>query len=375
MIYDFYGKYQIKQKEDLENLTNGSEKYSDIKDIYSRILLLSTIFSVEGKWRDYRNRSQKINPQAAAKAGDRNFKVGLLELIKKEYKNYISKQYEIFNRLNLNPIPDIKNLPVGSSIIQFPMVLKRSYISKDDEPLYIIENPIRKEKIFKIPCISAMSWKGNLRWTMMKIHLENIINNPLLFAEKRFRHTLLFGTEKGLGDEMKGWSNYLNHICPKAQNLYLDKLKDKFYTKNIPPLKGMLSFYPTFWDKIDLEVINPHDRENKIGTNPIYYEVVPKESIGFFSILYFPNYWLEQSEKNHEIRIRNDLKMTIEGIKEMMLKYGFSAKKSNDYGLIKKNWDKGKSLLIIKGFTEKERFSNFTELENLLKEVNKGGSK
>ncbi len=217
-----------------------------------------------------------------------------------------------------------------------------------------------------------MSWKGNLRWSMMKIHLENVINNPILFAEKRFRHTLLFGTEKGLQDEKKGWSKYLNKICSKAQNLYFDKLKDKFGSKNLTQLSGMLSFYPTFWDKIDLEVINPHNRQNKTGTNPIYYEVVPKGSRGFFSILYLPTYWLEQSEKN--LDIMNDLKMIVESIKEMMLKYGFSAKKSNDYGLIKNSWNKEKSLLTIKGFIEKEQFSNFTELENLLEKVNKGGS-
>lgn len=38
--------------------------------------------------------------------------------------------------------------------------------------------------------------------------------------------------------------------------------------------RGALVFYPTWFDKIGFEVINPHNRARRAGTQPIYYEVV-----------------------------------------------------------------------------------------------------
>jgi|GEM_PF-429219 len=271
--------------------------------------------------------------------------------------------------LGINSSVDISTLPTGSWLIEFPVKLKKPFISKDDVPLYIIENPVRKDKVFGVPFTSAMAWKGNLRWAMMKIHLEPKTNNSEEFAEIRYRHTLLFGTEKGIEDSAKGWAKYLDDLCPDAKETYRAKLKERFDRKEAPALAGMLYFYPTFWDNIDMEVINPHNRKTKTGNNPIYFEVVPAESEGYFRLLYMPLYYLTKPFINNiKEYVLKDLQDVIKGLKAMMLTYGFSAKKSSGYGVIKEDsWANKKINLVINGVTNTFNFDNFEELEVKIK--------
>ncbi len=371
MSYDFYVNFQIQSKQDIDDLTSGSGKYSKVTDVFSRMMLLITSFGVKKNFPDRRGRSNKIKPDVYAKVGEGEYSSGLKALIHSNgnYNDQLPFRLSELNLLSINLSPDISILPEGSWIIEFPITLAKPYISRDDIPLYIIENPIRKDKVFGIPFTSAMSWKGNLRWTMMKIFLEPKANNPEEFAEIRFWHTLLFGTEKGMEEIAKGWTKYLDELCPDAKYDYRSKLKESFGREEVPSLTGMLYFYPTFWDKIDMDVINPHDRKTKTGVNPIYYEVIPTGAKGSFKLLYLPFYHLDKPFPQLKIEVIKDLKGIIYGLKEMMLKYGFSAKKSLGYGIIEKSWDKEASKLVIKGFSDIEKFSNFEELEDIIKKL------
>ena len=392
MNFDFYVNFPIKSKDDVDNLTEAKGNYEEISDVYSRIKLLNNIFSL----------SHKKMLKGYAKVGSRNQPSGLKKLIHPtgDYKDYIKKKIEdrkarksngndssedrkdrklngndssedIVNlkSLGINSSVDISTLPTGSWLIEFPVKLKKPFISKDDVPLYIIENPVRKDKVFGVPFTSAMAWKGNLRWAMMKIHLEPKTNNSEEFAEIRYRHTLLFGTEKGIEDSAKGWAKYLDDLCPDAKETYRAKLKERFDRKEAPALAGMLYFYPTFWDNIDMEVINPHNRKTKTGNNPIYFEVVPAESEGYFRLLYMPLYYLTKPFINNiKEYVLKDLQDVIKGLKAMMLTYGFSAKKSSGYGVIKEDsWANKKINLVINGVTNTFNFDNFEELEVKIK--------
>ena len=377
MIYDFYVNFHIQEKNDVDNLVSGSGKYSEVTDVFSRIMLLITSFGVKENFPDRRDRPNKIKPDVYAKVGEREYSSGLKSLIHSNgnYNDQLQccKLSEL-NLLGINSSPDISTLPKGSFIIEFPITLAKPFISRDDTPLYIIENPIRKDKVFGIPFTSAMSWKGNLRWTMMKIYLEPKANDPEKFVKVRFWHTLLFGTEKGMEEMAKGWTKYLDELCPNVKDIYRNKLKERFGEEEVPSLTGMLYFYPTFWDRIDMEVINPHDRKTKTGKNPIYYEVVPKGAKGFFKLLYLPFYHLGKPLSELKIKVINDLNGVVAGLKAMMLTYGFSAKKSSGYGVIENKWDKEASKLIIKGFLDIVKFSNFEELENIIKELKEKGN-
>ncbi|MGQ9638452.1 MAG: RAMP superfamily CRISPR-associated protein [Thermodesulfobacteriota bacterium] len=353
-------------------MTRGSGRYSEITDIFSKILILNTTYAVEGKLPDKRDRPGKIDPVVYATVGEGYYSFGLKAFIHSngKFNDSITSKLSEIHLLGIDLSPDISSLPKGSWLIEFPITLAKPFIAKDDVPLYIIENPVRKDKVFAVPFTSALAWKGNLRWTMMKVHLEPNVKDPSKFTEIRFQHTLLFGTEKGMEEEPKGWSRYLDGLCPEAGEQYRNKLKEKFGKDDVLNLVGMLHFYPTFWDRIDMEVINPHDRRTKTGKNPIYFEVVPKGAKGFFRLIYVPFYHLGlNSEKDVKEAVIQDLLDVIAGLMEVMLTYGFSAKKSTGYGIIEKQWDKNASRLVIKDFVAEEKFGNFEELEGIVKKL------
>jgi CRISPR-associated protein Cmr2 len=361
MSHDFYVDFRIQSKEDIGQLTSGSRKYGELTDVLSRIMALLSAFEKE-EFRNY------------AKAGDRNKPSGLKSLIHSNgnYNDQLRYKLSEVKLLGIDSSIDISELPHGSWIIEFPIILKKPFISKDDVPLYIIENPVRKDKVFGVPFTSSMAWKGSLRWTMMKSHLEPVVNDPSKFAEIRYQHTLLFGTEKGMEEMAKGWTKYLDDLCPNAKEAYRSKLKKRFGKDEAPSLTGMLYFYPTFWDRIDLEVINPHDRKTKTGKNPIYYEVVPEGAKGFFRLVYLPFYYLGEPLPELKNKVLKDLKDVIKGLEEMMLKYGFSAKKSSGYGVIENNWDKTESRLVMKEISAAHKFGNFDELKQVVDKIERG---
>jgi CRISPR-associated protein Cmr2 len=90
---------------------------------------------------------------------------------------------------------------------------------------------------------------------------------------------------------------------------------------------GRLYFYPTFFDKLGLEVINPHSRKTGTGKNPILLECVPLGTTGEFVILYVP------FGEVQTIQVAKDLKLVAEGVQEMLSVYGFGAKTSSGFGV------------------------------------------
>jgi CRISPR-associated protein Cmr2 len=216
-------------------------------------------------------------------------------------------------------------------------------MSKDDDPFYVAEsvNPVRKDKVFKVPMMSAAGWKGMLRWTAMQIRLAERKDEltPEDFARERFRQTLLFGDEKGEEPEQtKDFAAYLDALKPEARQEYERLLRSYYGLKPDEPFlhhSGRLTFYPTFFNLIDVEVINPHKRETKAGTHPIYLECVPAGAQGTFSLLYVPFDLIGQNEGEIRRQAAEDLKLVAEAIKEMMLTYGFSAKRSSGFGVAK----------------------------------------
>lgn len=231
----------------------------------------------------------------------------------------------------------INTFPPFSFFLQFEFFLARPYLSKDDEEFYIIDNPVTKDKVFKVPMVSASSWKGNLRWTAREIEGLNpvIPDTPLI---KR-----LFGNEKSSEEETKQDFN-----------------------------RGRLQFYPTFFDQIGLEVINPHDRKTKAGIMPIYIESVPEGAAGTFSLLYVPFDLMGRPYNEVREEVRKDLYRAYYSLMVMMLTYGFSAKKSSGFGVIRDGFEKDdrtpSGIILMRGGTpEQGAFSNFSEMYREMK--------
>ena len=261
-----------------------------------------------------------------------------------QYDQFIEREMKTIESLGLlSSQPDLSTLPPGSWFLQFTLTLATPWISKDDDPFYVAEsvNPVRKDKVFKVPLMSAASWKGLLRWTLMHIRLalQKDSLTPEQFAQERFVQTLLFGDEKGEeSGGTKDFAAYLDALKPQARPEYERLLRAYYGLEPEDPLphhSGRLIFYPTFFNGIDVEVINPHSRRTKAGTHPIYLECVPAGAKGAFTLLYVPFDLIGRPEAEVKKQAAEDLQRVAEGLQAMFLTYGFSAKRTSGYGTAK----------------------------------------
>ena len=240
-------------------------------------------------------------------------------------------------------LPDLSIFPPGSWAVQITFTLRKPYISKDDVDFYILDNPVKKEHVFKVPYVAPSQWKGTLRAAMVRELVEwwrtQDTKYPMKFARRRFHLALLFGDEKGEeSGSIKGLAKYLDEIGgDEAARLFREKMRKYFGVhedKPMPHFQGRLHFYPTFFDKIGLEVINPHDRKTGTGKQPIYFECVPTGTKGTFTLLYVPSYLSDKPEEAQN-QAKRDLKTVLRGLYAMFKRYGFGAKTSSGYGVVK----------------------------------------
>ncbi len=287
MRYDFFTTYDwsdlegLTQKKAIDYLLGKNAKPPDamsqlaeVIDPAARLHLLA--LAVRSTNKDY------------ARTGDYREKGGLLWAYENAYATFLAKQHhDYLAPLGLVPDStqlDLTLLPPHSTFIQFTFTLAAPYISRDDEAFHINDNPVRKDNVFKVPMVAPSGWKGALRATLWQLG----------YKEHDERIKRLFGNDKD--DETL--------------------------------LAGSLHFYPTFFDRIGLEVINPHDRATGTGKLPIYFECVPAGTEGTFSLLYVPSVFASQED------VAQDLQLAAQGIEAMLTVYGFGAKTSSGYGCV-----------------------------------------
>ena len=229
-----------------------------------------------------------------------------------QYMEHASQGFEI-PKFVKDFIPDFSYLPSPDWLgFQVDFDLLTSWYSKDDRILHVLDNPVRKEWIFGVPFMAGSSWKGMLRW-VFRMHLkltgpEKETDNEKI-EQARAWELHLFGNEKG---------------------------EEKFFHR------GALVFYPTWFNKIGFEVINPHRRATRAGTQPIYYEVVPGRRViknqdgsleeiegakGVLSLLYAPWPGMRPAANPREV-----LPRLLEAIESLLTTYGISAKRTVGWG-------------------------------------------
>lgn len=214
---------------------------------------------------------------------------------------------------NLDFRPDFTSLPSTFYLaLQVDFELLTPWYSRDDRVFHVLDNPVRKDRIFGMPFMAAASWKGMLRWACrMQAGLRQQLEQGKRFEEWKDPDWILhlFGNEKG-----EEWDFH----------------------------RGALVFYPTWFDKIGFEVINPHSRERRAGTQPIYYEVVPPGARGTLHLLYAPWLGIEPAADPKDF-----LPKLLEAIDALLATYGISAKRTVGWGTAKiiqwqafrKGWD------------------------------------
>lgn len=188
------------------------------------------------------------------------------------------------------PSVDLTVLPDYTLFLQFRFRLSGAYLSKDELAFFIIDNPLRRDKLSDLPCVAPTAWKGSLRAALSKLHYE--ATHP---AVQR-----LLGNAKGEQEEFAA---------------------------------GRLHFFPSFFTEQSVEIINPHDRERKVGKNPILMESVPAGADSVFSLLYFPLLqWKNKGEVELLLTIAEDWEVLAEGLLPLFCTYGFGAKTNSGHG-------------------------------------------
>ena len=263
----------------------------------------------------------------------------------------------------------IKSLIPGSFGLQYRFILQAPYFSRDMEDFYIIDNPILKEKIWKVPMVRGAGWKGMLLKTASKKLAELMDKNQEVEAIRYFQSILrIFGTgseefrkiEKAIDDYEKNEKNSKNKIETSAYeidltskvvkyaleelgiNLIFSKegksIKEQiwqYFEDNIETIKtkkGRGVFYPTYFNRLDLEVINPHNRNTKAGTFPIYFEVVPQGTEGIFQFIYIPYDAVMLPFKELKDQVNNDYEIIKTLIQYSFEEEGIGAKSKYGWG-------------------------------------------
>ncbi len=377
-------------------------RWKRVKDPYARLEILTHLLASD----DNCKRRTKCKDYIKGKEGLQQwYYAGDLQTPRGNFQQFLCRRlrwmapligYEILHGAIAPPVPHPDLFPSGSFFLRIPFTLRKPYISKDDREFYVLDNPVKKEWVFKVPYVAPSQWKGALRAAMVRQLVDWWINldekskertscffkkvlstmvrqllgccansdvnskTPERFACYRFRLFILFGSEKGEEpNAVKGLAEYLNRIGgSEAAEEFRNKVRRCFGfdpDKPIPHFRGALYFYPTFFDRIGLEVINPHDRKTGAGTQPIYFECVPAGTHGVFSLLYVPLY-LQHINQDADCcqdspiqapqraadsspstflhpMVKQDLQFLARGIKAMLTQYGFGAKTSSGFGV------------------------------------------
>jgi CRISPR-associated protein Cmr2 len=227
------------------------------------------------------------------------------EVASKTFREVASKTFSLPSALSVLRSPDFDSARTGWTAswlgLEVSFELLSPWYSKDDRVFHVMDNPVRKDRVFGVPFMAASSWKGLLRWACR----------------------MQAGLQKHLREndgKIEGWRDpdWILHLFGNEKGE-----EEDFH-------RGALVFYPTWFNRIGFEVINPHSRERRAGTQPIYYEVVPIGANGTLSLLYAPWPGMKPEAKPREI-----IPKLLEAIETLLATYGISAKRTVGWGTAK----------------------------------------
>jgi len=276
-----------------------------------------------------------------AQSGDRRTgKGGLKQAIGHLNRCFQARRRDFLIPLGLLPsCPPLQILPDLSIALHFTFALRKPYLSQDEAEFYVIDNPVRKDKVFGLPYIAPSQWKGALRaamvrqlvewWQGLKKEHKSRRANRKRFVARRVQLTRLFGTEKDVRVDDRSFKTYLDDLGGNRMARWYRRTVRRFLSPT-GSCAGRLRFYPTFFTRIGLEIINPHSRETGAGEVPILIESVPAGARGDFALFYVPQ-GRDGAQTCREVAA--DLERVTDGVQAMLLVYGFGAKTSSGYGV------------------------------------------
>jgi len=338
--HSFFGLSDISEKAAVDYLLGGGRNPypHDVPDLSARVILSALALPGDKEY---------------ARTGTRREPGGLVKLYQKQsFQDYLQERLAQ-SRSYLEVFPDLSLLPIGSFTISLTFTLAVPYLSKDDTALHLLDNPVKKEWVFKLPYVASTQWKGALHAAMLKQLVEwwqDLTKDQKLhrswqkqFVARRIQLTRLFGTEP------ENVKYHLTQNCDEKLNTWYKRYLCRFLS-DTGFLAGRLYSYPSFFDRLSMEVINPHDRETGAGSLPIYFEAVPSGTRANFILLYTPLDRIGEEEHETHRQVTADMKLIAEGLQALFTVYGFGAKTSSGFGLASDVVENGSLVLNLPGY-------------------------
>ncbi len=214
------------------------------------------------------------------------------------------------------PVFDVTRLPEFSAVITLQFQLLAPLLTRDDDPFYLFDNPVRKDHIFGVPHLAAASLKGLAADAF----------------QRGFVHEEPWAT---LGNNDQTRTMRYRHDNAMAERLFGNASDD---SAAFASQGGRLHFSPVWFSHVEYLVMNPtKDDGSGIGTQPIQFEAVApidergkpaKAEVSFF-------YFNPAGTKNaEEATARADLACLVGTLAAWWPTLGLGAKRLAGYGAI-----------------------------------------
>ncbi len=159
----------------------------------------------------------------------------------------------------LSRLPHPETLPLRSSVLTLGFQLATPLLTKDDDPFYLFENPVRRDHLFGVPYLSAAAIKGlsadayqrafpgDTPWKELVPSDSARIPDPartLAFRRNDLHAMRLFGAADDGAEDAAGSQ------------------------------RGRLHFSPAWFRHVQYLIMNPGDPTKGTGKDPIQFEAI-----------------------------------------------------------------------------------------------------
>jgi hypothetical protein len=215
----------------------------------------------------------------------------------------------------LPTLPPIESLPAYSATLSLKFRLLTPLLTRDDDPFYLFDNPVRKDHIFGVPYLSAAGLKG--------------------LAADAYQRAFPGQTEWiGLGADDQ--TRTARFRIQDSHALRLFGLADDGVQAE-GSQAGRLHFSPAWFHAVQYIIINPTNKETGLGQVPIQFEAIAphlpngKPVEGELQVFYFNPHGSPDSD---EAMVRGDLARWLASVATWWPVLGLGAKRLAGYGAI-----------------------------------------
>jgi len=207
-----------------------------------------------------------------------------------------------FNAASFSKSEVLEAYPQYSARLLLHFKLISPLLSRDDDPFYLIDNPTRKDHIFKSPYLSAASVKG--------------------LSFDAYQRAF---TASESGGSYRQQDEYAQRLFGLADDgvEYQDEQNDS--------QRGRLRFSPIWFRQLQFLVINSRDPNSGQGGVPIQFEAVAANQNACLELVYFNPFGIENSS---EQTVRDDLARWLASVASWWPVLGIGGKRLAGYGQI-----------------------------------------